>query len=287
MQDQFDVFLKSEQGQAELRAGMGAKGFMHMKSSLVIRDSLRQAVVDHLALRLAVESGLQLSDEKQPLQFEQKHLTGLSLGAITGMGVAAQACQYQDSVQTQEDNVYRFSSVALVAPGMGMPNFLLGSRLFGQLLNQALRQGYESLATKDSPDWSVARDRFILTFDQLAAIVLDNAEPAYFAQALEVTKACQSMPKLVVKMEDDNTIPNHVLHHADDPLEQAAGGVDAVPYVTSLFDLNAGTDPILRVLKSRDGQTKKVNQLGAHAALNKKEGQALREHIIDFMDEAK
>jgi Pla-1/cef family extracellular lipase len=257
--------------------------FMHLQNALVIRDSLRQALVDHLALRLTLNDGLTIVEnadagnqkEGVKVNVTSVKLMGLSLGAITGTNVAAYAGQQDD------ENPYGLEKVALVAPGMSLPNFLLASSKFGAEIEAGLKQSamasYAKTIKQKNPDhsiseadfepvWNKVSENTMFNFSVIASAVVDAGEPI---SSLPILNQHKDHVKLF-EMNGDDTIPNSVMQT----------GVFSV-----LKSPNSGTDPMCRIL----GLGKACLQVdgdhtGVLANKNKNKNLAVQKQVIDFLN---
>ena len=220
------------------------KAFMRAQSSLVIRDALRQAVVNNLALRYALNSGMKFGDQDE-VKIDDVSLVGLSLGAITGTGVAAYAGHKEADHNEADHNNFGLSSATLVAPGMNLPHFLISSPLFHETLEKELKEAWElTKAAKNGASWEQSRESFIGEFGIVMNIVLDSAEPASFAQVLAKQ---ESLPYLIVEMVGDQVIPNKVMQKPESLYTQA---FSTYSWISAFFVPNAGTEPLLLAAKT-------------------------------------
>ena len=114
--------------------------YMNLSDLLVIRDNMRQSVVDMLGLRLALnnisETGLVDGSDVQ--------FVGHSLGAITGTGMVALANSALGSAQV--DGLFAVKSAGLAMPGGAVANFLLDSTAFGNTIKSSIMLGSAPLA---------------------------------------------------------------------------------------------------------------------------------------------
>ena len=119
--------------------------FVKIDSSLTNRDNFRQAIVDHLALRLSLTALTQsevAKGSRPTFDMTRVSLQGLSLGAIVGANVTAYANSWPQSLGP---NPYAIKNVSLVAPSGGLAGSFAGSTTFGPVLIQ-------TLVTQEAPD---------------------------------------------------------------------------------------------------------------------------------------
>ncbi|QIZ75880.1 VolA/Pla-1 family phospholipase [Ferrimonas lipolytica] len=118
--------------------------FAKLDSSLTNRDNFRQAIVDHLALRLSLsaftvaEVTAQVGAGAAPaptFDMAKVSLQGLSLGGITGTTTTAYANSWPAELG---DNPYAITNASLVAPAGGLAGSFVGSASFGPVLYATL-----------------------------------------------------------------------------------------------------------------------------------------------------
>ncbi|WP_028117522.1 VolA/Pla-1 family phospholipase [Ferrimonas senticii] len=113
--------------------------FVKIDSGLTNRDNFRQAIVDHLGLRLALSAltAAQVGGGGEPMfDMTKVSLQGLSLGAIVGTSVTAYANSWDSAAFGP--NPYALTNASLVAPAGGLAGSFAGSASFGPVLMQSL-----------------------------------------------------------------------------------------------------------------------------------------------------
>lgn len=145
--------------------------YLNLASLLTARDNLRQSEMDLLALRLALNA--KANDPSLKIDPTNVSFYGHSLGAITGVSFVANANRPL-SIEVP-GNPYGIKAASFLAPGGGIPGFLLESGSFGG----TVKDGLTSSSTFQDLLASTAAAQGI-TADQLAALKEANA-PQYTA----------------------------------------------------------------------------------------------------------
>jgi hypothetical protein len=123
--------------------------YLNLQSLLTARDNLRQSVADGLALRLAVNGMIDLSNPAAPdlnvFDASKVYYVGHSLGAITGTLLTAVANTPANTGDAATDalvNVlYKINATVLANPGSSIANFLLESGAFSPLIKAMVTYG--------------------------------------------------------------------------------------------------------------------------------------------------
>ena len=113
--------------------------YLNLASLLTARDNLRQSEMDLLALRLALNA--KSNDPSLKIDPTNVSFYGHSLGAITGVSFVANANKpVLDPASGAEipGNPYGIKAASFLAPGGGIPGFLLESGSFGGTVKDGL-----------------------------------------------------------------------------------------------------------------------------------------------------
>lgn len=150
--------------------------YLNLASLLTARDNLRQSEMDLLALRLALNA--KSNDPSLKIDPTNVSFYGHSLGAITGVSFVANANKpVLDPASGAEipGNPYGIKAASFLAPGGGIPGFLLESGSFGGTVKDGLTASstFQDLL-------SAAATAKGISADQLAALKEANA-PEYTA----------------------------------------------------------------------------------------------------------
>ncbi|MBV7315052.1 VolA/Pla-1 family phospholipase [Shewanella sp. NIFS-20-20] len=205
--------------------------FVNIASTLSVRDNFRQAVSDHLGVRLAL-TGLAgaLAQAQQPQIFDVNGITtqGLSLGGIVGTSFANYASTglVDPSTGTVLPNAYELQGASLVAPTGGLAGSFAGSATFGPVLfntivateafqalvDAANTAGYEPGSDEYNALVQQVYAGFIPSFAFAVQTAVDSADPINQAHSLVSTELPVQLIEIVgdgVNLADQ-VLPNTV-----------------------------------------------------------------------------
>ncbi|MBT1446476.1 lipase [Shewanella sp. JM162201] len=221
--------------------------FVNIASSLSVRDNFRQAVVDHLALRLALTGFYEaMAAAKQPQVFDVSKVSsqGLSLGGIVNTNFATYASTgLRDPASGASlPNAYGITAASLVAPSGGLAGSFAGSATFGPVLFQTITATPEFKAQVDkanvggfapgSPEYAALVQQvyaaFIPSFAFAIQTGVDSIDPVNHASMLKAT----GLPVHLIEVVGDGNgnLPDQVLPNS----------VDGFPL--------SGTEPLIATL---------------------------------------
>ncbi|MGL4473066.1 MAG: VolA/Pla-1 family phospholipase, partial [Shewanella sp.] len=201
--------------------------FVNIASTLSVRDNFRQAVSDHLGVRLAL-TGLAgaLANANQPQIFDVSGISaqGLSLGGIVGTTFANYASTGLVNPATGQalPNAYALKAASLVAPSGGLAGSFAGSATFGPVLfnNITASETFKALVTAaNTSGFAPGSDEynalvkqvyanFIPTFAFAVQTAVDSADPINQAASLVATK----LPVQLIEVAGDGVnLPDQVL----------------------------------------------------------------------------
>lgn len=113
--------------------------YLNLASLLTARDNVRQSEIDILALRVSLNA--MASDSTLSIDVNNVSFYGHSLGGLTGVTAVAEANQPTINPLTGtllDSNPYVIKAASFLAPGGGIPGFLLESPAFGGLVRSGL-----------------------------------------------------------------------------------------------------------------------------------------------------
>ncbi|QYJ73919.1 VolA/Pla-1 family phospholipase [Shewanella sp. FJAT-52076] len=202
--------------------------FVNIASSLSVRDNFRQAVADHLGVRLALTGMAQyLAANNQPQVFDVSKVSsqGLSLGGIVNTNFATYASTglVDPTTGTQLPNPYAITAASLVAPSGGLAGAFAGSATFGPVLFSTITGTPEFQAMVDaantagyepgSPEYAALVQQvyagFIPTFAFAIQTGVDSIDPVNHAGMLKAT----GLPVHLIEVVGDGNgnLPDQVL----------------------------------------------------------------------------
>ena len=232
--------------------------FINVGSPLTVRDNFRQAILDNLALRLALNSMPDIAGISDTLDATKVSIQGLSLGGIVGTSVATYANSGLFNPATKEllavPNYFALTNAALVAPAGGLAGSFAGSSAFSpvlfntivatddfqELVDAANTQGHAE-GTSDYNDVVRAEyGKFIPSFAFAIQTAVDSIDPINYGAALAASEIPVQVIEIVGDGADnlsDQTLPNRVLQL---PLPN----LDPLP----IPFLMSGTEPLIASL---------------------------------------
>ncbi|MCL1036625.1 lipase [Shewanella submarina] len=222
--------------------------FVNIASTLSVRDNFRQAVADHLGVRLVL-SGLaqQLAALQQPQIFDVSKISvqGLSLGGIVGTNFSTYANTGMVNPATGEavvPNPYGINASSLVAPSGGLAGSFAGSATFGPVLfdtivatedfqalvDEANTSGFEPGTPEYAALVQAVYEGFIPAFALAVQTAVDSADPVNHGGMLAATNT----PVHLIEVTGDGAgnLPDQVLPNA----------VEGFPV--------SGTEPLIRAI---------------------------------------
>ncbi|NRA71160.1 MAG: lipase [Gammaproteobacteria bacterium] len=251
-----------------------ATAYLNLSSLLAARDNLRQSEADLLALRLAI-NGLAGGD----LDVTEVSFYGHSLGGITGVPFASLAnsgliVDFATGA-TAPQNPYAIKATSFLAPGAGVPGFLLESKAFGDtvkkgltasatfqaaLLTQALKmniskESLAAIAQANTPEYQALVNAvygpFSAQFNFAAQTILDAGDPINYAMKMATNTPAIHLMEVVGEeglSPSDLVIPNST----------------ALPL--------AGTEPLIKLMALKSATETVTDADGVKVAVRFKRG---------------
>jgi hypothetical protein len=182
-----------------LKNTISAGLFMHMRNMAVIRDQLRQASIDNLALRLALNT----YKENDQVIFDSNNISliSLSLGAITGTQVTTYA---------HRNPQFALKKSLLFAPGAGLSNMLMYSPQLKDRFDAFVEKSVSAQYTGNKREQMKVQLK--QKFTQNAASILDQGEPIGHLYALQSAMQQDNKTKVTIfEMVDDTVISNYLM----------------------------------------------------------------------------
>lgn len=116
--------------------------YMNLTNLQVLRDNLRQSIVDLLSLRLGIATASQVGLAEQAIDNNNVYYVGLSLGAMWGVDFIALA---NTPLAPEADPLFKIQAASLNSPGGGIANFLMDSASFGPFIKSSvILAGFEA-----------------------------------------------------------------------------------------------------------------------------------------------
>lgn len=202
--------------------------FVNISSTLSVRDNFRQATMDHLGVRFALNKlATDLAKENEAQLFDVSKISaqGLSLGAIVGTDFATYASTGMKNPATGDalPNAYDIKAVSLAAPAGGLAGSFAGSATFGPVLFSNIKASatFQALVDKantagyevGSPEYAALVQavyaQFIPTFAFAVQTAVDSADPINHAATLKAT----GLPVHLIEIAGDGNgnLPDQVL----------------------------------------------------------------------------
>ena len=152
--------------------------YLNLGSLLSARDNLRQSIVDTMGLRLGLNAWVDFTGTA-PIDANNVHFLGQSLGSITGIGTVATSNTPLTGDLAPFSGMFAFKSAGLSVPGGGIASFLIESQSFGPLVSASVLAG-------GSESFQVA----LATYAQTNQVPIEQAlVPAYLQYIQERTAA--------------------------------------------------------------------------------------------------
>lgn len=202
--------------------------FVNISSTLSVRDNFRQATMDHLGVRFALNklaTDLAKDNEAQLFDVSKISAQGLSLGAIVGTDFATYASTGMKNPATGDalPNAYGIKALSLAAPAGGLAGSFAGSATFGPVLFSNIKASatFQALVDKantagyemGSPEYAAlvqaVYTQFIPTFAFAVQTAVDSADPINHAAMLKAT----DLPVHLIEIAGDGNgnLPDQVL----------------------------------------------------------------------------
>ncbi|BDM64988.1 lipase [Shewanella sp. NFH-SH190041] len=207
--------------------------FVNVASTLTVRDNFRQAISDHLAVRLTFTGlAMQLAQAGQPQIIDVTKISsqGLSLGAIVNTSLATYA---NTGLKNPADgsplpNAYATQAASLVAPAGGLAGAFAGSATFGPVLFDTIVATPEFQLLVDNantaglepgtPEYAAlvqtVYQAFVPGFAFAVQTAIDSADPINQASMLTATQTPVHLIEVVGDGTDtnkpDQVLPNQV-----------------------------------------------------------------------------
>jgi Pla-1/cef family extracellular lipase len=219
-----------------------ATTYLNLASLLTARDNLRQSELDLLALRLALNA--MHSDPSIKINPTDVSFYGHSLGAITGVTFVANANKPVLNPATGlplPGNPYAIKAASFLAPGGGIPGFLLESGSFGSVVQAGLTSTstFQSLLTTAAAGQGISADQlesmkagapdqykalvdavygpFSVQFNFAAQTVVDAGDPINYASMIAGNTDALHVMEVVGDGADnkpDQVVPNRAVGSA-------------------------------------------------------------------------
>ncbi|TLU67531.1 lipase [Thalassotalea litorea] len=228
-------------GNNEIDASSNPFHYMNIANLLNARDNLRQSTTDLMALRLGLNFAQGVNIDPS-----QTHFIGASLGGIVGLNFMATTNTSFNTGSAEQDAVlnsmFAVKASTLSTPGGGIPNFLLESAAFEDIIKASLAysaspefKGFADATLGDAAAdpvqlagiWQPFVDA--LTPAQLGAVnstfsmfafaaqsILDAGDPLNYAKMAQANKSPIHLIEVVGNGMDnlpDQVIPNTVSSH--------------------------------------------------------------------------
>lgn len=206
--------------------------FINIGSTLSVQANFRQAIMDHLGLRLALTGlaqGLAQAGAPQIFDASKISLQGLSLGGIVGTAVSTYANTglVDPRSGTELPNAYATVGSSLVAPSGGLAGSFAGSASFGPVLfenitateafqalvDEANTSGFEPGSAEYAALVQAVYAEFIPTFAFAVQTAVDAIDPINHGGMLAATGTPVHLVEVVGDGADnlgDQTLPNAV-----------------------------------------------------------------------------
>jgi len=238
-----------------------ATAYLNLASLLTARDNLRQSELDLLALRLALNA----MHDDPTLKIDPTNVSfyGHSLGAITGVSFVASAnTPVLVGGNPIPGNPYEIKAASFLAPGGGIPGFLLESGSFGSVVKAGLTSSstFQALLTSTAAGQGItaaqletmkigAPDQynalvdavyapFSVQFNFAAQSLVDASDPINYASIIAGNTDAMHVMEVVGDGADnkpDQVIPNRTVGSALSGTEQLAKymGLESITQTTT------------------------------------------------------
>ncbi len=243
-QHDYAPYRKADFSASEREEFYGLETFLYTHSLPTIRDNIRQAVLDFLALKLAImhlpvsktsPHTVLLDDLK--IDIQKVGIQGFSLGAIIAESIAAYASDY-----AEENNPYLFQAAALVSPAMDMTEIIFHSSSYQNTILKNIKlawiyqQKKHQLPTYNSV-WQQDKEEFVFFFTQIARMVASAADP--ISSIYQLRDNLDKQPLMLIQINNDQVVPNKMLD------------INSQHYSTT-----TGTEPMISILNAHQPQAR-------------------------------
>jgi len=228
-----------------------ATAYLNLASLLTARDNLRQSVLDMLALRLSLNKAYNANPQIADINPLDVSFYGHSLGGITGVTFTASANTPVLPAEVSL-NPYEIKAASYLAPGGGIPSFLLESPSFSGTVRTGLMASGsfqsalidaaagEGISEANLPGFKVTQpeayqkleDAVYAGFSQVFAFaaqtLVDSGDPVNYATTLAKNTAAIHVMEVVGNETNlpDQVVPNKTVGSflaGTDPLVALAG----------------------------------------------------------------
>lgn len=251
--------------------------YLNLASLLTARDNLRQSELDLLALRVALNA--KSNDPALKIDPTNVSFYGHSLGAITGVSFVANANKPVLNPSTGLEipgNPYGIKAASFLAPGGGIPGFLLESGSFGATVKNGLTasstfQGLlktaaagkgitaEQLAVlkeANSPQYTALVDAvygpFSTQFNFAAQTVVDASDPVNYGTTIAQNTSAMHVMEVVGDGADnkpDQVVPNQAKNSPLSGTEPLA----KLMALASITETTQSADGVKGIVRFTDG----------------------------------
>ena len=254
-----------------------ATTYLNLASLLTARDNLRQSEMDLLGLRLALNA--LHSDASVNIDPTNVSFYGHSLGAITGVTFVANANRPTLNPATGmpiPGNPYAIKTSSFLAPGGGVPGFLLESGSFGsvvkagltassafeeELVKAAQAKGISTeqlaaLKVSDPAQYSALVDAvyapFSSQFSLAAQTIVDASDPINYGQM--IAGNTNAIHVMEVVGDGDNNKPDQVIPNRTvaSPLS-GTEPLAALMGLSSISETTSNADGVKGIVRFTDG----------------------------------
>lgn len=252
--------------------------YLNLASLLTARDNVRQSELDMLALRLSLNA--MASDPTINIDVSNVNFYGHSLGGLTGVTFVAEANQPTINPLTGtvfDTNPYQIKAASFLAPGGGIPGFLLESPSFSGLVKSGLITSdafqtslIEAAATQGITEAQLAElqlgdpeqyntlvdatfEVFSAQFNFAAQTIMDSGDPINYAST--IASNTNSIHLMEIVGDGANNLPDQVIPNTT--VGSALAGTE--PLAT-----NMELDPISDTTVNGDGITGLVRFTDGH-----------------------
>jgi len=261
-------------GAVPLSAGDNATVYLNLASLLTARDNLRQSVLDFLALRVSLLEAYDANPAIANINPLDVSFYGHSLGGITGLSFTASANTPVLPPQVSL-NPYEIKAASYLAPGGGIPGFLLESAGFSGTVKAGLTASasFQKVLAEQAAKMGITAEQLAALKEAQAPQYTGLVDAVYGPFSAQFAFAAQTLvdagdPVNYAKMLGQNTPAVHIMEVVGNDTNLP----DQVVPNNTKNSLLSGTDTLVTLAGLAKTSETAVNSAGVKAVVRFTDG---------------